>query len=386
MKLKLVIDSDSDDYRLFKTTISTVAQLRKTAVLRFTTDRLIVVSTPKTAASGAILSGDQGQLWCTIPRDIFTLYNVASIREQNAIAMECQCDSLVNVLRRYERCNHGPLTIKLQSTPEWNQVHTGIQQGEENKPMGNPICALSCAFTEHLGYEDSGKEVSHVFKVGVRLLYKSQDARIVEPMVNYTKLLMFQLPPVNGEYGSKFTSFVKRLDRYATLNHLMIYGDRNSDRSDEGRLRLLVQELDWKLDVQWRGPLEMIVQDDQPSAVPASEPGLVGNVRHLNAGTSMQIEDSEMDIEATDIGNVSTSRPSTSVSPQEQTSQVFIKAKDWKVCSKLYDSFEEVVLAISHDESCVLHCSLDRGTVDEHSTKSKERGQIIYYMARSKPL
>ncbi|AET38610.1 Mec3p Ecym_3102 [Eremothecium cymbalariae DBVPG len=404
MKLKLVINSNNDDYKLFKTTMTTVAQLRKTAILRFTSNRLVVISTPRTVSSGAVLTGDQGQLWCTIPKDVFLLYNIASIREENTIAMECQCDSLVSVLKRYDRCNHGDLTIKLQSMPEWNPAKVTNNQDHEdnadnNKSNGhqkNPICALGCTFSEYLDLQETSKIVSHSFKVGVRLLYNSQDAKIQEPMVNYTKLLMFQLPPVNGEYGSKFSNFIKRLDRYVTLNHLIIYGDRNAGNDGGGHLRLLVHELYWKLDVQWCGPLETIETNDasnggeqqgQKHALPATLSRR--NSALQRHGESMRIDDSEVDGDRFSFSHDSlddTTNPTTADTAEDYKNKVFIKAKDWKVCSKLYESFEEVVLAISHDESCVLHCSLDRGTVDESPDQPRERGQIIYYMARSKPL
>ncbi|AMD22888.1 HHR119Cp [Eremothecium sinecaudum] len=392
MKLKLVVNSSNEDYKLFKTTIMTMAQLRKTAILRFTTDRLIVVSTPKTVSSGAVLSGDQGQLWCTIPKDVFSLYNVTSIREENTIAMECQCDSLMNVLKRYDRCTHGDLTIKLQSMPEWNQNHPNnltVNDGNNSGSQGNPICALGCTFNEYLGLEDNSKTVWHSFKVGVRLLYKTQDSKIQEPTVNYNKLLMFRLPPVSGEYGAKFSEFIKRLDRYATLNHILLHGESNEGAQYEGQLRLLVHELSWKLDIQWRGPLETITQGNEEQREQPNEQSLQNTTSRKNSmaahGNSMQIEDSELDLEPDQI---SLSRIETPA-PSEKTdrlNRVFIKAKDWKVCSRLYDSFEEVVLAISHDESCVLHCSLDRGLEDDQSQRPKERGQIIYYMARSKLL
>ena len=75
------------------------------------------------------------------------------------------------------------------------------------------------------------------------------------------------------------------------------------------------------------------------------------------------------------------------------TYEVIVRSKDWKVCSSLYLAFEEVVLAISHDELCIVHCSLDRGISDYVDTQDdddpnsmRERGQIIYYMARSRGL
>lgn len=391
MKLKLVINSNNEDYELFQTTLKTVAQLRKTAILRFTTDRLTVISTPKTVSSGVVLNGDQGQLWCTIPKDVFSLYVVTSIREKNTIAMECQCGSLVNVLKRYEKSDYGDLVIKLQSMPEWNGTETSVDLGRsDNNGTGNPICALNCTFNKYLGIGETSKAVSNSIRVGVRLLYKTQDAKIREPMVNYTKLIMFRLPRASSEYGNGFSDFIKRLDRYSTLNHIMLYGDREINGEFDGQLRLLVQELNWKLDIEWRGPLETIIHDgqqrQQKKPIKAQEVDPDNSNHNTDIIDSMEIENSELEPnQFSHSYNIEPCEPEV----QNYQNKVFVRAKDWKVCSKLYDSFKEVVLAISHDESCVLHCSLDRETDNEQPTpsqKQKEKGQIIYYMARSKPL
>lgn len=376
MKLKLVINKDNEDYKLLKNTLTTVSQLRKTAILRFTTDRLIIISTPKSSSSNTILTGDQGQLWCTIPKDVFSLYNVLSIRDENTIAMECQCDSLLNVLKKYDKLSTSNLTIKLQSTPEWNQAES------TSNSDNTLLCALGFTFEEQLymdGITDS-KVVSNSFKVGVRLLYKSQDLKIQEPMINYSQLLMLQLPPNSGDYGHGFSNFIRRLDRYDNLNHMFLIGKRHES---QGELKLCIQELDWNLDILWKIPLDIIMPQHEQKEFSQKNPSKSQQINN------MIIEDSEIEYD----NSLDYSGNKTREESQEDNEltidtehRVQIKARDWKVCSKLYDSFEEIVIAIAHDESCVLHCSLDRDNKDDQNDEPRERGQIIYYMARSKPL
>lgn len=95
MKLKISIQSGTEDYSLFRTTLTTVSKLRKTCILRFTSSRLVIISTP--TSSGSVM--DHGQIWCTIPQDVFDTYVVNSIREDNKVAMECPCDTIVGILR-----------------------------------------------------------------------------------------------------------------------------------------------------------------------------------------------------------------------------------------------------------------------------------------------
>lgn len=408
MKLKLIVNGyeSPDDYRLLRTTLSTVASLRKTAVLRFTSERLVIISTPRSSGSSnsTVLHGDTGQIWCTIPRDLFKLYTVTSARELNTITMEYNCDSLVTVFKRYDRAmNQGcssDMTIKLQSMPEWNAG--GGTASNNSSGRVNPVCALGITFEEILhahgvdyeagsmGDSKSGymsdKTVLHSFRIPVRLLFKAQDARIQEPMINYSNLMMCKLPPHSGEFGAGFSNFIKRVERYTSIRHIMLSGCRkeSGSTSEDPQLKIIVNELDWHLELCWNGPLDAIVQQEIPNEAEEMP-------HRVHDDDSMTVEDSEgnktnddVDVELVDV-------PAMVERAERESSlvnEVFMRCKDWKVCHKLYGAFEEVVLAISHNESCVLHCSLDRGNCgdDGNSGESKERGQIIYYIARSKPL
>lgn len=429
MKIKLIINGceNPEDYKLLKTTVSTVASLRKTAVLRFNSERLVIISTPKSSSntSSTVLHGDSGQLWCTIPKDVFKQYTVLSVRDSNAITMEYNCDTLLGVFKRYDKIiNQGSfsdMTIKLQAMPEWN---SNAASSANNGALGakpNPIVALGITFGEIIhtnGEEDAGgssemrtgggfgssKTVTHSFKVPVKLMFKAQDARILEPMINYTQLMMYRLPPFNGEFGTGFSSFIKRVERYTNVNHIRLSAIKQRDAVEQEShlLRIAVNELDWHLEISWNGPLSAVVQQNVPaqSSQNIVAPQVSNNKRSISEvdDDSMRIEESTMteannatsitlpedDVQLVDVSAVVEQAERDSA----QAHEVMIKCRDWRVCHKLYGAFEEIVLAISHNESCVLHCSLDRGSVDESDDVDtpKERGQIIYYMARSKPL
>lgn len=434
MRIKLIVNGCEvpEDYQLLKTTISTVATLRKTAVLRFNSERLSIISTPKSTsnASSTILHGDNGQLWCSIPRDVFRQYTVVSQRELNAITMECNCDSLLSALKRYEkvmaRGSLSEMVIKLQAMPELN-VAVNTASGPSNNgnegTKSNPVCALGISFEEILhtiGEEDkngyngsnstnanmfgSKKTVMHSFKVPVRLMSRTQDVRIKEPMVSGAQLSMYKLPPFSSEFGAGFSNFIKRVDRYTSVNHIKLSAVSKKDAlgNETNLLKLVINELDWHLQVCWNGPLTPLVPEDMPPQASQGDGRRAIGRREAaveDEEDSMRIEEStitdvphnnefdllpENDVELTDVSAVVEQAERESA----QTHEVMIKIRDWKVCYKLYDAFEELILAISHNESCVLHCSLDRGSVDEgeNPDKPKEKGQIVYYMARSKPI
>ncbi|EJS42552.1 mec3p [Saccharomyces arboricola H-6] len=473
MKLKLLVNGCEapDDYKLLRTTINTVASLRKTAILRFNSERLTIISTPKSSlnssSNGTILRGDTGQLWCTIPQDVFRLYTVISARELNTITMECNCDSLLSVFKRYDRVmNQGSssnMTIKLQSMPEWNTnngtLSGGTAGGVDTTSKPNPICALGITFEEivHTGGPNdavvmngsmdnhnelpttvgagnmlpNNKVIMHSFKVPVKLLFRAQDTRIQEPMINYIQLMMYKLPPISGEFGSAFHGFIRRVERYTNVNHIHLMGVKKKERGNEGddvELKIIVNELDWHMEICWNGPLDSVIQQQESSSVnPSQNHNIDTNPQHEEGSLPiidtdkpmsslytnardreieenarydedlLRIEDSEV-VDTRNNYTTDTSDDtgfndvSVMVEKAEQesssTHEVVIRCKDWRVCSKLYAAFEEVVLAISHDESCVFHCSLDRGSLEdsEDVEKPRERGQIIYYMARSKGL
>ncbi|SCV00624.1 LAMI_0G06282g1_1 [Lachancea mirantina] len=396
MKLKLALNASEsqEDYKLLKSALSTVASLRRTAVLRFTSERLVIISTPGLPSNSSSILGDTGQLWCTIPRDIFTLYNVVSARDLNTIAMECSCDALLNVFKKYDAVisqgTNGTMTIKLQSMPEWNVTpllsgdvggKNGANGGGSSSSKPNPVCALGITFEEVVHRATGGrmgttsisntgtsKFIAHSFKIPAKLLFKAQDSRIQEPMVNYSQLLMYRLPAPQGEWGRGFSNFIRRIERYTTVQNVKLSGKgghgESADRQRDFGLALIVNELDWYLEICWNGPLEVVPQPQNGESEAHSQPEFTS------------IDDTSP------LTALNDSEPGTE---DNSVYEVVLKRKDWKVCGKLYEGFEDVVLAISHDESCVFHCSLSRNSVDdEGQEKNREQGQVIYYMARAR--
>ncbi|KAM3161080.1 DNA damage checkpoint control protein MEC3 [Lachancea thermotolerans] len=417
MKLKIIVNGSQspEDFKLLKSTVATVASLRKTAVLRFTSERLVIVSSSSSTASGSsVLHGDKGQLWCTIPRDAFTFYSVVSARDLNTIAMECSCDMLHSILKKYDKTinqgNEGDMIIKLQSMPEWNANTSQASDGKNGSAARiNPMCALGVTFEEVVytstdanasvksGGGNSGgiKTISHSFKVPARLLFRAQDAKIQEPMINYTQLMMYRLPAPQGEWGRGFQNFLRRVERYSNVNNIKLSAKKfwqqeertaSQETACDHAFKIVVNELDWYLEICWNGPLDAMVQpeniqeDVQDSRAPAG-----ADPTHA-ADQSLFIEDSASNTnDPLDLPIENTPEAPQDVQPSKH--EVIIRCKDWKVCSKLYDVFEEVVLAISHDESCVFHCTLPRGNVeDENGERAREYGQVIYYMARAKKI
>lgn len=378
MKLKLSIKGGTDDYSLFRTTLATVSKLRKTCILRFTSSRLVIISTPN--SNGTII--DQGQVWCTIPHDVFDTYVVNSIREDNRITMECPCETVFGVLRKFDKCNADELTIKLVRL-----VTMDNDTGNNAQNNDNTLCGLSFSFYD----TRDERTIQHNIKLGVKLLYKAQDDKIIEPTVNYVGILMLHLPNNVGEWGQGFNSWFKRIERYGNLNVLKVHGQRVGEK---GSLKVIVDEFDWKLNITWKGPLDAMVSDNMDDELSQVNSTAIGD-RSLPPSLPLDYED-DMRIEDSDLiegGSGVLSNNHTPINADNESlshgvknsgHEVIIRARDWKVCAKLYESFEEVILVISHDDSCVFHCSLERGTDREENTK--EKGQIIYYISKCKSL
>lgn len=436
MKLKLEINGNEspDDFKLLKTTISTVASMRRLAVLRFDSDRLVTISTPKVSGgvsgNGPIsnnvnLRSDNGQLWCTIPRDVFSLYQVSAERQNNTIALECNCESLKNAIMRYDKVmtqgSASTLSIKLRQMPEWNAASAmSDSQSNNNVPSSRiRVAALAVSFEElvnvYTDYKEdnftndqpgtsiktngTNKLISHSFKIPVRFLNAQQDERIQEPMMDYNQTMLCRLPSITDEAGGAFLNFLKRIERYSHVNHIKLHGSTARSLSNNNRdtkLKIVVDELDWNLEICWNGPLEVqqnitdtldepIPSDTQPQDRPSISP-IPGRLRNGEDDFG-RIDDSELDSGHTHSNSDSDHTFQSGILQDRQSTiqEVIIRSKDLKVCSKLFAAFEQVIMAISHDYACVFHCSLDRSLTSD-SQEQRENGQIIYYISRSKGL
>ena len=269
------------------------------------------ISTPRSSTTTAgnnntVLHGDSGQVWCTIPRDVFNIYSVDSKREASTITMEYNCESLLSVFKRYDRVmNQGSssdMTIKLRSLSELEMRKSSEKVNNNNDKKSNmrpnPICVLAIFFEEviqlrndaHGGGPDSrsniggggNKVIMHSFKVPVKLLYGSQDQKIQEPLINYSQLMMCRLPAMSGENGGSFHNFMKRIDRYSNVTHMKLSGRRERARDSLGdveenvRLNIIVDELLWNLQISWNGPLNPVIQQQQDEQMLSSQDGPAG--------------------------------------------------------------------------------------------------------------
>ncbi|XDT23218.1 Hus1-like protein [Nakaseomyces glabratus] len=427
MKLKLEINGNDypENFKLLKTTVTTVASLRSLAVLRFDSDRLVIISTPRVSngvvAGHGVVARDSGELWCTIPRDVFSLYHVSAERQNNTIALECNVESLKNAVLRYDKVmtqgSASTLQLKLRQMPEWNAASANGPDSAGNSRIR--VAALAVSFEELVNvYSGQGKDdafmdatqnntshavnklISHSSKIPVRFLNAQQDERIQEPMMDYNQTMLCRLPSITDEAGGAFLNFLKRIERYTNVNHIKLQGSTSphiSHNRRDAKLRILVDELDWNLVISWNGPLELQERADidemaEPTSPerPRSETPLLSRISGDN--NFDRIDDSEVNTlqESGPDNNSHTNGFLEQVQQAEDESslvqEVIIRSKDLKVCSKLFAAFEEVIMAISHDYACVFHCSLSRGLRDTQTQEEKENGQIIYYISRSKAL
>lgn len=460
MKLKLVVNAveSPTDYKLLRTTFATVASIRSTAVLRFTDEKLVVISTPKLVPSGGDSSSnfqsDADQLWCTIPKDVFNVYVIDSVRDSKGITLEYNCGSMMAAFKRYDRVvSQGTapnLTIKLGLMPELSRAARQLNSDETGNAT-NPMGVLSLTFEEIVYINDStpgkdryndnnngdsymrmssnSKVVSHNFKVPIKMLFKKQDRQIAEPMISYENVMMYKLPPSSGPFGTPFHNFMKRIERYTNVQNVQVCGTRKRNQfdqdisgdTDESELKIVVDEFSWNLEICWNGPLEITVKETEEesnernglvvnNSLPSLPPVSLTRKSHEEIEQDSEerevqdmfaIEDSEMvtgaqtsfisNDDSRTYGN-SIDNVSAMVERAEQesntTSAVILRARDWKVCAKLYHEFDDTLLAISHDQACIFHCSLDRDSYNDSqdSQKERENGQIVYYLTRSKGL
>ena len=473
MKLKVAINDQvsPEDYKLLRTTIATVASLRDTAVLRFTEEELVIISTSKDflndKSSSSSSRKDADQLWCHIPRSTFSLYSLISARTLNTISMEYNCAALLSAFKRYDKViSQGSPTnfrLSLMNNPSWNQT---LPKFDEDGAAINPMHALSISFEEVVyvdsnskngegGYDnddmrqggtrysdnfDNKKVIVHNFKVPVKLLYKVQDFSIVEPNMVASSLILYELPPSSGTFGQAFHNFMKRIERFSNVNNIRLHSTskrsiepHSEDEDDQdnrlvktgdgnNQLKIVVDEdeLHWHLDICWNGPLSGSLisdVDDVPHSPKKKKQKTQQSVSTFTLSRSNQemtpggdtevrenddmfnIDESEGNIgtrlyDSTESSLLDNNNDTTTDSRFQDISrmveraekesnlvhEVIIRARDWKVCSRLYPSCDNVILAISHDSSCVIRC------MAEGDSSQERHGEITYFITRSKPL
>jgi len=150
--------------------------------------------------------------------------------------------------------------------------------------------------------------VTHTFSISVRLLRKESDERITEPELSNVDVLM-KLP-------TDISMLFRRVDRYKGVDFLNIMGTKN------GSLSLNIQEENnLNVTITWNELLQ--VQQNSDS---------------LN---------------------------------EDESFEIMVKLKDWKLGSKICEICKNMVLIISREEALVLHCYLD----------DTETCEIIYFIS-----
>lgn len=314
----------------------------------------------------------------------------------------------------------GILSMTFEEIVYINNATPGVDRYDDTQ--GDPYMKMS----------SNSKVVTHNFKVPVKMLFNRQDRQIIEPTISHNQIMMFKLPPSSGPFGSPFHNFMKRVERYSNVQNVQLRGTRKinngnpdmPDDSDDFELKIVVDEFSWNLEICWNGPLDIAFNDSAEPPEEAVEPipsntlpslppvSLVrqsgGEVQQDSEEREVQdmfaIEDSEMvtggntsfisNDESRTFGNSMDGLNDVSVMVERAeresntTCAVIVRARDWRVCSKLYREFDDTLLAISHDQSSIFHCSLDRGSSEDtqDSQDEREKGQIVYYMTRSKGL
>lgn len=494
MKIKLVLNGfeQPEDYKLLQTTLSTVASVREQAILRFTKDRLVIISTPKLAGiSSNNVNINNGQLWCTIPNDVFKCYFVSSLKDR-PVSLEVNCNRILSVLKQYDKAlSQGSITaidIRLQEIREWKEIYNrgtddhNVNSGNQENGISvkrrniSPIYSFTMRFQETIRSKTIGlknksekvvnddvnlinKTVIHKFMIPVKRLLWEQDVSLKEPVIHVSPLVL-KLPSSYGEFGRPFQSFLKRIGRYSNVKDIQLNAITYRN-GDDPQLFLSVNQVEWDLSIQWNGPLDvsydpmkeenqlnnLTKSDTNHGAMSKNSNNNNNNNKATNSGSDSTstlhvapkgnqtitapfekndrrymyhdeyeedaLEDSEMVGNGTMLDkHVSGAHTSFGENPLQEISRlveqaeednkiqysVKLKPRDWKVCTKLYTSFDQVLLAIAHDQCCILHCSLERepglgeeDQDDENSQSSdssslKEKGQIIYYMLKSKSL
>lgn len=290
MKIKLVLNGfeQPEDYKLLQTTLSTVASVREQAVLRFTKDRLIIISTPKlSGVSSNNVNVNNGQLWCTIPNDVFKCYFVSSLKDR-PVSLEVNCNRILNVLKRYDKAlaqgSIASIDIRLQEIKEWKEIYdrgtydrNGNSENQENgvavkRRNVSPIYSFTMRFQETIksktadlnnkndkimneDFNPVNKTVIHKFMIPVKRLLWEQDASLKEPVINVSPLVL-KLPSSYGEYGRPFQGFLKRIGRYSNVKDIQLNAI-TFQNGDDPQLFLSVNQVEWDLSIQWNGPLEI---------------------------------------------------------------------------------------------------------------------------------
>lgn len=266
------------------------------------------------------------QLWCKLEMlSIFDDIEVMSLRE-NVILIEINNELFLQTLRHFDRSNSEELNIRLQRKDSL---------GMQGANLGSNRTASLALFYSATNAE--AKTINHTFRIPVKIIKGADDMPYLkEPEINKVDL-MIKLP-------NEFTSIYRRLQKFkVTSNNLLqIHGSEK----DGGKLRFILEEAEkCKITMTWNYLLRFQRMNSstsklQPLNVPLFTAEHTANEQEETEGTT------------------------------EISAQVLVKLRDWNLSARLASTCKNVVLLITNNQSCVLHCLLN----------DTDKIEIIYYI------
>jgi len=287
MRLKLALESTAEICR----PLTLLLSLRRLCVFRFTESQLVIISS-------AI---NEPQVWTKIDESVFQIYEVESSRH-NTIVFEINIEPLYQVLKNYEKSIvTSNLSIRLQ-----RQSPT---EAENHTPRNKTAASLAIFYTEQISMNST---VNHSFNIPVRLLRASSDEQIQEPTIDDMKIAM-KLP-------NTMIPLFRRIERYKTAEMITVIGNKL------GRLKLVIDEGERKVEMQWKNQLEISLADD------------------------VETNENEERIE----GSVA-SEDLSLIKPMA----LRMKLRYWNIGCRLIELCDAMSM-IMHDTGCILHCYIDQ--------------------------
>lgn len=368
MRLQFHINSQdtSKEFSCFLKGLVLANSIRKSAVFKFKEDELLIIltsgsSSPMSSNTGSSSQSDS-QLWLKINTDpLLQSYVIKTKRVDLSISMELALQPLIQILRQYDQMmkrgdqahtsaqTMGNLEIKMMNVPkEWNLLILGGNlaqgnrsgSGQDNKLKNSGYGSLRVSFEEQVPGKPT--PIKHVTFIPMKLL--SSQYQLRQPVINADQIV-YNLPQQNDmDEGKQFGKFMKRLDRFSGLEHLRVCGTTQE-------LKLVVDEMDWFMEVKWNGVIDV-----------------------LNRESMTQNEEER-------------------IANEEQ--MVIIRAKDWKMCTKLFEVLgEQTFLCISNKQYCLFNCtikntdSMDADTLSQSHDSLADQGNrfmdISFYISNCK--
>ncbi|KAK6454548.1 checkpoint protein Hus1/Mec3 [Scheffersomyces xylosifermentans] len=314
MKLKL----RTQNTETLKTTLSLINPLRKFVTLRFTPEKLYVIS-----VNGQSLT-QEPQVWCNLQiSSIFDHIEIQSLRD-NTISLEINLELLLQTLRNFDRANSEGLNIRLQRKDS---------AGGQGTNTGNGRTASLALF--YANVNANSNTINHTFRIPVKILKNTHDMMLLkEPELTDVELIM-KLP-------NEFVSTYKRLDKFKKASNNETLTIKASRRGGGFLGFVLEEEGKYRVTISWNDKIDV----QKP-------------IRTNLAGESLRVSLVQNSVNSEDIDEDN----------QYEDKEITVKLKDWQMASKIVASCKTVVFLIT-PRDCVLHCLLD----------DSEDVEIIYYI------